>query len=117
MSDIIAELEREQMKTDLPDVQPGDTVRVSTRVVEGNRERVQAFEGVVLGHRKRGVSSSITVRRIASNEPVERVFPLHSPNIEKVEVLRRGRIRRAKLYYLRKREGKAARIPERHTAK
>ena len=117
MSDIIQELEREQMKADLPELSPGDSVRVHTRVVEGNRERVQAFEGVVLAYRRRGLHSSLTVRRIASGEPVERVFPLHSPNIERIEVLRHGRVRRAKLYYLRQREGKAARIPERRPAK
>jgi len=112
MSDIIDELEREQMKSGIPDFGPGDTVRVHTRVVEGGRERVQAFEGVVLAHRKRGLHSSITVRKSSYGEWVERVFPLHSPRIEKVEVTRRGRVRRAKLYYLREREGKAARIPE-----
>jgi large subunit ribosomal protein L19 len=117
MSDIIQELEREQMRTDIPEFGPGDTVRVHTRVVEGNRERVQPFEGVVLAHRKRGLHSAITVRKVSYGEPVERVFPLHSPRLEKLEVLRRGRVRRAKLYYLREREGKAARIPEKHTTK
>lgn len=117
MSDIIRELEQEQMRSDLPDFAPGDTVRVHTRIVEGGRERVQAFEGVVLAHRKRGVNSSITVRKSSYGEWVERIFPLHSPRIEKIEVLRRGRVRRAKLYYLREREGKAARIPERRSTK
>jgi large subunit ribosomal protein L19 len=117
MANVIDELEQEQMRTDLPDIGPGDTVQVHNRVVEGSRERIQVFEGVVLGRRDRGVRSTITVRKTSYGEPVERVFPLHSPRIEKIEVKRRGRIRRAKLYYLREREGKAARIPEKRTQK
>jgi len=88
-------------------------VRVHVKVIEGNRERVQAFEGVVIARRNRGIGSSFTVRKISYGEGVERVFPLYSPRIEKIEVVRRGRVRRAKLYYLRERRGKAARIAER----
>ncbi len=99
----------------VPDFRPGDTVRVHQRVIEGNRERVQVFEGVVIARRNRGINSSFTVRKISYGEGVERVFPLYSPRIEKIEVVRRGRVRRAKLYYLRERRGKAARIAERMT--
>ncbi len=115
MSNVITELEQEQMRTNIPEFGAGDTVIVYTKVVEGNRERVQPFEGVVLGRRNCGVHSSVTVRKVSYGEPVERVFPLHSPLIERIEVKKRGRIRRAKLYYLRGRSGKAARIPERRT--
>ena len=115
---IIEQLEREQIERlsaerPIPQFGPGDTVRVNVKVIEGNRERVQAFEGVVIARRNRGVNSAFTVRKISYGEGVERVFPLYSPRIDSIEVVRRGRVRRAKLYYLRGRTGKAARIAER----
>jgi large subunit ribosomal protein L19 len=100
----------------VPEFRPGDTVRVNYKVVEGTRERVQAYEGVCIGRKSAGMSSSFTVRKISSGEGVERVFPLYSPNIESIEVVRMGRVRRAKLYYLRERRGKSARITERSRA-
>ncbi len=112
MTNIIRELEAEQMKQDVPAFGPGDTVRVQVKVVEGNRERLQAFEGVVIGKKNRGLNSSFTVRKISHGEGVERVFQTHSPAVADVEVVRRGDVRRAKLYYLRGRTGKAARIKE-----
>ena len=112
MSDIIQELEREQMGREVPDFGPGDTVEVQVRVKEGNRERLQAFEGVVIAKRNRGLNSSFTVRKISHGEGVERVFQTYSPLIASIQVKRRGRVRRAKLYYLRERRGKAARIRE-----
>ncbi len=112
MSNMIAELESEQMKRDLPDFSPGDTVIVQVRVKEGNRERLQAFEGVVLAKRNRGLNSSFTVRKISHGEGVERVFQTYSPLVADIKVVRRGDVRRAKLYYLRGRTGKAARIKE-----
>ena len=112
MTNIIQELEAEQMKQDVPVFGPGDTVRVQVKVVEGNRERLQAFEGVVIGKRNRGLNSSFTVRKLSHGEGVERVFQTHSPSVAQVEVVRRGDVRRAKLYYLRGRTGKAARIKE-----
>ena len=96
----------------VPEFGAGDTLRVSVRVVEGSRERVQAFEGVCIARKNKGISSSFTVRKISYGEGVERIFPLLSPQVQKIEVLRRGRVRRAKLYYLRGRTGKAARIAE-----
>ncbi len=99
----------------IPEFGPGDTVKISVKVVEGSRERVQAFEGVCIGRSNRGVNSSFTVRKISYGEGVERVFPLHSPKIQAIEVIRRGAVRRAKLYYLRGRTGKAARIAEKNT--
>lgn len=112
MTDLIKQLENEQCKTDLPAFAPGDTVRVQVRVREGNRERLQAFEGVVLALKNRGLNSSFTVRKMTGGEGVERVFQTHSPLIAGLEVVRRGDVRRAKLYYLRERTGKAARIKE-----
>lgn len=112
MSNIIAQLEQEQTKTDVPAFSPGDTVVVQVKVVEGNRERLQAFEGVVIGKRNRGINSSFTVRKISHGEGVERVFQTHSPSIADIKVKRRGKVRRAKLYFLRGRTGKAARIKE-----
>ena len=97
---------------DIPDFGPGDTLRVHVRVVEGSRERVQVFEGVCIGLKRAGLNSAFTVRKISYGEGVERVFPLYSPRLEKIEVMRRGRVRRAKLYYLRGRTGKRARIAE-----
>lgn len=112
MSKIISELEREQLKSDVPDFSPGDTVIVQVRVTEGERERLQAYEGVVIAKRNRGLNSSFTVRKISHGEGVERVFQTHSPGIAAIKVKRRGDVRRAKLYYLRDRSGKAARIKE-----
>ena len=112
MSKLIEELEQEQLKTDLPEFDPGDSVRVQVKVREGNRERLQAFEGVVIAKKNRGLNSSFTVRKISYGEGVERVFQTHSPMVESVEVRRRGDVRRAKLYYLRGRTGKSARIKE-----
>lgn len=107
-SDILASLTAEQRKADLPDIRPGDTVRVLVRVVEGNRERTQAFEGTVMRVRNGGLDRQITVRRISHGVGVERTFLVHSPRVEKIEVVRHGHVRRAALYFLRKRVGKAA---------
>lgn len=112
MSRIIETLEREQMRTDFPDFSPGDTVVVQVRVSEGGRERLQAFEGVVIAKRNRGISGSFTVRKVSHGEGVERVFMMHSPLIDSIKVQRKGAVRRAKLYYLRSRRGKSARIKE-----
>lgn len=112
MSNIIQELEAEQMNKDIPDFGPGDTVVVKVKVKEGNRERLQAFEGVVIAKRNRALNSAFTVRKISHGEGVERVFQTYSPMIDSIEVKRRGAVRRAKLYYLRGRTGKAARIRE-----
>lgn len=112
MSDIIKELEAEQMTRQVPDFGAGDTVSVSVRVKEGNRERLQAFEGVVIGKRNRGLNSSFTVRKIAHGEGVERVFQTYSPQIAEIKVKRRGKVHQAKLYHLRGLTGKAARIRE-----
>ncbi|MFB9135999.1 50S ribosomal protein L19 [Vibrio sp. AK197] len=112
MSNIIKALEQEQMKKDLPNFAPGDTVVVQVKVKEGDRERLQAFEGVVIGIRNRGLHSAFTVRKISSGEGVERTFQTHSPMVDSIEVKRRGAVRRAKLYYLRERSGKSARIKE-----
>ena len=100
------------MENDLPDFAPGDTVRIHVKVVEGTRERIQMFEGVCIARKNRGVNSSFTVRKISHGEGVERVFPLYSPRIAKIEIAKRGAVRRAKLYYLRGRRGKSARIRE-----
>ena len=110
--DIIKKIEEEQLKTDLPDFGPGDTVVVKVRVKEGEKERLQAYEGVVIAKRNRGLHSAFTVRKISSGEGVERVFQTHSPAVASIEVKRRGDVRRAKLYYLRERSGKSARIKE-----
>ncbi len=115
MSDIIKQLEQEQMRSDIPAFGPGDTVRVQVRVREGSKERLQAFEGVVIAKRNRGLNSAFTVRKMSGNEGVERVFQTHSPLIASVELKRRGDVRRAKLYYLRGRTGKKARIKEKLT--
>jgi len=112
MTDIIKQLEAAQMKSDIPEFGPGDTVVVQVRVKEGKRERLQAFEGVVIAKRNRGLTSSFTVRKISHGEGVERVFQTHSPGIATIKVKRRGDVRRAKLYYLRDRSGKSARIKE-----
>lgn len=109
---IINVLEQEQLRTDIPTFRTGDTVRVHVKVVEGTRERIQVFEGLVIKRQNGGVRETFTVRRIASGVGVERTFPLHSPRLAKIEVMRRGVVRRAKLYYLRNLTGKAARIRE-----
>ena len=111
-TNIIETLEKEQMKTDLPDFSPGDTIIVQVKVKEGNRERLQAFEGVVIGKRNRGLNSAFKVRKISHGIGVERTFQTHSPLIESISVKRRGDVRQAKLYYLRELTGKAARIKE-----
>ena len=112
MSNIIEQLEAEQMGRELPDFGPGDTVVVQVKVKEGERERLQAFEGVVIARRNRGLNSAFTVRKISHGEGVERVFQTFSPSIAEIQVKRRGDVRRAKLYYLRERSGKSARIKE-----
>jgi large subunit ribosomal protein L19 len=112
MNRIIDEINQEQMTRELPDFAPGDTIIVSVKVKEGNRERLQAFEGVVIAIRNRGLNSAFTVRKMSHGTGVERVFQTYSPMIDSVKVKRRGDVRRAKLYYLRGREGKAARIRE-----
>ncbi|HWP63460.1 MAG TPA: 50S ribosomal protein L19 [Candidatus Binatia bacterium] len=109
LDDIVAD----QLRTDLPEISPGDTIRVAAKVVEGNRERIQVFEGTVIRLRGGGINESVTVRRIASGVGVERTFRLHSPRIERIEIVRHGEARRAKLYYLRRRVGKAATLRER----
>ena len=117
MSDIIRELEKEQLRSDLPKLEIGDTVRVYVKVVEGNRERLQNFEGVVIKMQGGGIRKPFTVRRISYGVGVERTFPYHSPRIGRIEVVRHGVVRRAKLYYLRERTGKAAKIKERIVTK
>jgi large subunit ribosomal protein L19 len=112
MSELIKAIEAEQMEREIPDFAPGDTVVVQVKVKEGGRERLQAFEGVVIAKRNRGLNSSFTVRKISHGEGVERVFQSYSPSIQGIKVKRKGDVRRAKLYYLRGRQGKAARIKE-----
>ncbi|HXL04401.1 MAG TPA: 50S ribosomal protein L19 [Bacillota bacterium] len=109
MIDII---EQEQLRDDIPDFEPGDSVKVHVKVVEGGRERIQVFEGVVLSRRGSGTRETFTVRKVSAGIGVERTFPLHSPRIDKIEVTRYGKVRRAKLYYLRERVGKRARVKE-----
>src|SRR6266436_3241712 len=110
---VLEAIEREQLKSDVPEFKPGDTLRVHVKVVEGEKERIQAFEGVVLRRSGGGNRETFTVRKISYGVGVERTFPIHSPSIDKIEVVTRGRVRRAKLYYLRDLRGKAARIKER----
>jgi large subunit ribosomal protein L19 len=112
MSNIIKELENEQTTKEVPEFSPGDTVVVQVKVKEGNRERLQAFEGIVIAKRNRGLNSAFTVRKISHGEGVERVFQTYSPSVDSIKVKRRGDVRRAKLYYLRELSGKAARIKE-----
>jgi len=112
MSQLIDQIEKEQLKQDVPSFGPGDTVIVQVRVKEGERERLQAYEGVVIAKRNRGLNSSFTVRKVSHGEGVERVFQTHSPAVADIKVKRRGDVRRAKLYYLRERSGKSARIKE-----
>ena len=114
MSDaILASVQQDQLKSELPDVQVGDNVNVHVRIVEGNKERVQVFSGVVIARSGKGLQDSITVRRIVANEGVERIFPVHSPRVDKIEIVRQGHVRRAKLYYLRDRVGKKRRLQDR----
>lgn len=111
--DLLKAVEQEYMKKDIPPFRPGDTVRVHVKVIEGNRERTQIFEGIVIRRRGSGLNETFTVRRVSYGVGVERTFPVHSPRLEKIEIVRRGKVRRARLYYLRDRMGKAARIKER----
>jgi large subunit ribosomal protein L19 len=112
---VLDEIVADQLRTDLPELATGDTVRVSARVIEGNKERIQVFEGVIMRLRGGGITRSITVRKIASGVGVERTFKIHSPRIEKIDVVRHGQVRRAQLYFLRKRVGKSATLRERRT--
>jgi len=109
----LVEIERSYLRQEVPEFRPGDTVRVHVRVVEGEKERLQAFQGVVVARKGSGTREMFTVRKISSGIGVERIFPLHAPVVDRIEVVRRGRVRRAKLYYLRELRGKAARIEER----
>ena len=113
--DIVEQVSREQLRTNIPQFAPGDTLRVNVRVREGDKERIQAFEGICIARKGGGVSETFTVRKVSSGIGVERIFPVHSPSLESIEVVRRGRVRRAKLYYLRELRGKAARIKEKRS--
>ncbi|HLR66124.1 50S ribosomal protein L19 [Virgibacillus alimentarius] len=113
MQKILEDITKDQLRTDHPDFRPGDTVKVHAKVVEGSRERIQIFEGVVIKRQNGGISETFTVRKLSYGVGVERTFPVHSPRVAKIEVVRRGSVRRAKLYYLRNLRGKAARIKER----
>ncbi len=110
---ILEHIEREHVRLDLPDIRVGDTIKVHVRIVEGERERIQVFEGLVIGMNRKRARTSVTVRKVSYGIGVERVFPLHSPMIDKIEIVNRGRVRRSKLYYIRKLRGKAARLKER----
>ncbi len=110
--DLLKEVEKRNEKENVPQFTPGDTVRVHVKVIEGSRERTQAFEGVVIRRQGSGTRETFTVRRVSFGIGVERIFPVHSPSIDKIEIVRKGKVRRAKLYYLRKRKGKSARIKE-----
>jgi len=111
--DLLTLVEQEQIRKDIPDFRPGDTVSVHTKVVEGSRERIQVFEGTVIARKGSGLKETFTVRKISYGVGVERIFPVNSPRIDKIEVVKKGKVRRAKLYYMRKLRGKAARIKER----
>jgi len=115
--DIIKAIEKEQLKTDLPQLNIGDTVRVHVKVKEGNKERLQAFEGTIIGKKGEGIKETFTVRRISYGVGVERVFPVHSPRLDHIDVVKRGKVRRAKLYYLRERLGKAAKVKQKIESK
>ncbi|UCF62915.1 MAG: 50S ribosomal protein L19 [bacterium] len=110
--DILHNVTANQMKTDIPSFTPGDTISVHVKVIEGNKERIQVFSGVCIKRHGNGINSTVTVRKISNGVGVERIFPIHSPRIEKIEVVKKGKVRRAKLYYLRNLQGKAARIKE-----
>ena len=112
MSNVIDLIEKEGMRTDLPEISIGDTVKVYVKVVEGTRERLQAFEGIVIAFKNGSIRETITVRRVSFGVGVERTFPLHSPKIDRIEIVRHGQVRRSKLYYLRERSGKAAKLKE-----
>ncbi len=112
--DILREIEKEQLKNDLPDFAPGDTVKVHVKIKEGKRERIQIFEGLVIKRQNGGIRETFTVRKISFGIGVEKTFPLHSPTVEKIEVVRRGKVRRARIYYIRTRSGKAARVKEKN---
>ena len=112
MSSIMKDIEREQMRVDIPDFKAGDTIKVHARIKEGEKERVQVFQGLVIRKRKGSTGATFTVRKISYGVGVERIFPLHSPTIDKIEIVSRGRVRRGRLYYMRKLKGKAARIKE-----
>ncbi len=116
MADVLQQVETEQLRDDLPDFAPGDTVRVLYRVREGDKERIQIFEGVCIARKGSGNGATFTVRKVSSGIGVERIFPVEAPTVKGVEVVRRGRVRRAKLYYLRNLKGKAARISEKRTS-
>ena len=111
---VLRELTTDQLKSDLPDISAGDTVRIHVRVIEGDKERLQLFEGVVIQRKGTGIQESITVRKVTQGVAVERIFPLHSPRLAQIETIRRGRVRRARLFYLRDRKGRSARIREKH---
>lgn len=113
MSTIIERINQEQMRQDIPEFRPGDTVAVHIRIVEGNKERIQVFQGIVLKYNRGSMDASFTVRKVSHGVGVEKTFPLHNPRVEKIELITRGRVRRSRLYYLRSRRGKAARIRER----
>ena len=110
---VIDRIEREGMRKDIPDVEAGDTVRVHVKIVEGDKERIQVFEGIVMGRSGGGLRETFRVRKISYGIGVERIFPIHSPRVEQIEIKKKGRVRRAKLYYLRDRKGKAAQVKER----
>jgi large subunit ribosomal protein L19 len=109
---LLQAVDNSQVRKDLPDFRPGDTVRVHVKIKEGDKYRIQVFEGVVMAHKRNGISSTFTVRKVSSGYGVERIFPVHSPIIEKLEIVKSGKVRRARLYYLRSRRGKAARLKE-----
>jgi large subunit ribosomal protein L19 len=113
--EVIKHLDREQMRMDMPDFSPGDTVKVHVKIKEGDKERVQVFQGVVVSKRKGGMNATFTVRKVSYGVGVERIFPFHSPVIDHIELVTKGRVRRAKIYYLRRLHGKAARIREKRT--
>ena len=113
--DIIETLEKEQMRLDIPDFKAGDTVKVHAKIKEGEKERIQIFQGVVIRRRKGNTGATFTVRKVSYGIGVERIFPLHSPSIDKIEIITRGKVRRGRLYYMRKLKGKAARIKEKRT--
>lgn len=113
--DVIEALEREQMRLDIPDFRAGDTVKVHAKIKEGDKERIQIFQGVVIRKRKGKMGATFTVRKVSYGIGVERIFPVHSPNIDKVEIVSRGKVRRGRLYYMRKLKGKAARIKEKRS--
>lgn len=112
MNQIINDLTQKQIRTDLPEFKAGDTIKVHAKIIEGEKERIQIFEGVVIQRRNSGISETITVRKISKGFGVERIFPINSPKIDKIEVMKRGKVRRARLFYLRNLKGKAARIKE-----